>query len=221
MSTSNVFPHPTQPFPKQGEPAWDLALMFPLQGGWTVDDYLALDTGLQVEFTDGFVRVLPMPNLLHQLIVKILFRQLDDFVSARRLGEVLHAPLAVQLASNKFREPDIVFLRPDRMRTLSGQPTGADLVVEVVSEGEENRRRDYVEKRREYAQAGIAEYWIVDPQVREIIVLSLAGHEYREHGTFGRGGTATSPTLEGFQIAVDAIFAKCDRAEQEALGHEK
>jgi len=70
--------------------------MFPFQGGWSVEDYLALDTGLLVEYTDGFIRVLPMPSLLHQLIVKFLFRMLDDFVNERELGEVLLAPLPVQ-----------------------------------------------------------------------------------------------------------------------------
>jgi Uma2 family endonuclease len=216
MSTGNAFPSPTQPFPKPGEPAWDLAMMFPLQGGWTVDDYLALDTGLLVEYTDGFVRVLPMPNLLHQLIVKFLFRRLDDFVSRGALGEVLLAPLPVRLATNKFREPDLVFLRPARIKTLKGQPDGADLVVEVVSEGDENRRRDYVEKRVEYAQAGIAEYWIVDPQARKITVLELRGDEYCEYGTFSAGETAASASLAGFAVPVDDVFASCRQADAEA-----
>ena len=159
MSTANSFPSPTQTLPKRGEPVWDLALMFPFQGGWSVTDYLALDTGLLVEYTDGFIRVLPMPTLLHQLIVKVLFRKLDDFVSQRQLGEVLLAPLPVQLTTTKYRQPDIVFLRPERMKTLKGPPVGADLAVEVVSEGQENRGRDYVEKRREYAET----IWNIKP----------------------------------------------------------
>jgi Uma2 family endonuclease len=215
MSTSNSFPHPTQPFPKRGEPAWDLALMFPLQGGWSVEDYLSLDTGLLVEYSDGFIRVLPMPSLLHQLIVKILFRMLDDFVSQRALGEVLLAPLPVQLSANKYREPDIVFLRSERVKKLKGQPVGADLAVEVVSEGKENRERDYVEKRREYAEAGIVEYWIVDPQERKVTVLALDGEQYREHGVFVVGDTATSVLLSGFQVEVKDLFTRCDEADRE------
>ena len=187
MSTGNPLLHPSHPFPKRGEPAWDLALMFPLQGGWSVQDYLALDTGLLVEYTDGFIRVLPMPSLLHQLIVKYLFRLLDGFVLRHALGEVLLAPLPVQLAAGKYREPDLVFLRPERIRSLRGQPAGADLVMEVVSEGRENRERDYRDKRRDYAEAGIAEYWIVDPEQRKVTVLSLDGKDYREHGVFAGG----------------------------------
>lgn len=215
MSTVHPFPSPIQPLPKRGEPVWDLALMFPFQGGWTVEDYLALDTGLLVEYTDGFIRVLPMPSLLHQLIVKFLFRVLDDFVNERELGEVLLAPLPVQLTPRKYREPDIVFLRPERIKSLKGQPSGADLAVEVVSEGEENRKRDYVEKRREYAEAGIAEYWIVDPQERKVTVLTLDGSEYREHGVYVIGDTATSVLLSGLQVVVMDLFAKCDEADQE------
>jgi Uma2 family endonuclease len=214
MSTATLFPQPTQPHPKRGEPAWDLALMFPLQGSWSVQDYLALDTGLLVEYTDGFVRVLPMPSLLHQLIVKFLFRVMDDFVSARALGEVLLAPLPVELEPRKFREPDIVFLRPERIRNLKGQPAGADLVVEVVSEGTDSRQRDYLEKRREYAEAGIAEYWIVDPEERKVTVLVIEGTEYREHGVFAKGEDATSALLSGFQVAVEYLFAKCDDADK-------
>ena len=187
--------------------------MFPLQGGWSVEDYLTLDTGLLVEYTDGFVRVLPMPSLLHQFIVRFLFRLFDYFVSQRALGEVLLAPLPVQLSPSKYREPDLVFLRPERMTALRGQPVGADLVVEVVSEGKDNWDRDYVEKRREYAQAAIGEYWIVDPQERPVTVLSLAGTTYREHGLFLAGDTATSLLLEGFQVSVKDLFAKCDEAD--------
>jgi hypothetical protein len=83
MTTADMFPNPAHPYPKRGEPSWDLALMYPLQGAWSVEDYLALDSGLLVEYTDGFIRVLPMPNVLHPLIVQMLFRVLDDYVTCR------------------------------------------------------------------------------------------------------------------------------------------
>jgi Uma2 family endonuclease len=77
----------------------------------------------------------------------------------------------------------------------------------VVSEGEENRERDLEIKRREYAKAGIAEYWIVDPQEQRITVLVLDGQTYRVHGVFAPGDQATSVLLPGFAVAVDAVFA--------------
>jgi Uma2 family endonuclease len=182
--------------------------MYPLQGSWSVDDYLALDAGLFVEFTSGFIRVLPMPTILHQLIVQFLFRALDDFVTAGRLGQVLIAPLPVRLTADKYREPDIIFVRPERISGLKGYPVGADLVLEVVSDGPDSHERDYVEKRSDYAAARISEYWIVDPQIKSITVLVLDGNAYREHGVFREGDRATSVLLAGYSVEVQKVFAR-------------
>lgn len=217
MSTAiQSFPMPCHPQPKVGEPAWDLALMYPLQGHWTVEDYLRLDTGMLIEYTDGLIRVLPMPNMLHQWIVQSLFRALDNHVRTRGLGEVFLAPLPVELTRRKYREPDVVFVRPERIQTMRSQPRGADLVIEVVSEGRENWERDYVEKRADYAETGIAEYWIVDPQERKVTVLTLEDDAYRESGVFFVADTAVSRVLPGFAVSVKDIFAKCEEAEPHA-----
>src|SRR5438309_1435029 len=188
-----------------GGPAWEVALLFPPQGEWSEAEYLALDTNQLVEFSDGCIEVLPMATLFHQLIVEHLFDLFRAFLATRPLGKVIFAPLPVHLWSGKFREPDIVLFRPHRVKDVHGQPEGADLVVEVVSEGEENRKRDLVTKPQEYAAAGISEYWVVDPQQRQITVLVLEGQTYREHGIFGRGTEASSVLLPGFTVAVDAV----------------
>jgi Uma2 family endonuclease len=197
--------------PRRGDPAWDIALLFPAQGEWSEEEYLALDTNHLVEFSDGFIEVLPMPNILHQLLVKYLHGRLEAFVQSRALGLALFAPLSVRLWPGKFREPDLIYLRPGRVKDRRGQPEGADLVMEIVSEGDENRERDLVIKRAEYAKAGIAEYWIVDPETRRVVVLTLEGDIYREHGSFCPGQHATSPLLQGFEIDVDELL-KADEA---------
>ena len=81
---------------------------------------------------------------------------------------------------------------------------GADVVVEVVSPDDPGR--DLVVKRADYAEAAIPEYWIVDPRVETVTVLTLAGGAYVEHGVFSRGEAATSPLLDGLTIAVTAMF---------------
>jgi Uma2 family endonuclease len=196
-------PQPSPP----GGPAWEVALLFPPQGEWSEGEYLALDSNQLVEFSDGCIEVLPMATLFHQFIVNYLHGILEAFVLSHSSGRVLFAPLPVHLWSGKFREPDIIYFRPHRVKDVHGQPEGADLVVEVVSEGEENRHRDLVTKRQEYAAAGISEYWIVDPQERQITVLVLEGQAYREHGVFRQGSVATSVLLSGFSASVDAVFA--------------
>ncbi len=205
-ATPTLIPQP-QRLSRRGEPAWEVAFLFPPQGSWSEAEYLALDTNKLVELCEGCVEVLPMPTILHQMIVDFLHTLLKAFVAAHAPGMVLTAPLPVHLWPGQYREPDILYLRPERVRTLRGQPEGADLVMEVVSEGSENRERDYETKRQEYARAGISEYWIVDPEEQRITVLTLDGTTYREHGVFGRGTQAGSVLLPGFTVAVDAVFA--------------
>jgi len=79
--------------------------------------------------------------------------------------------------------------------------------MEVVSPGQENRERDLRTKRREYARAKIGEYWIVDPEEKCIIVLTLVGKTYKVHGKFGPGETAVSKLLPGFAVRVEDVFA--------------
>jgi len=199
-------------YPKRsrcGEPPWEIALLFPEQGQWTEAEYLALQnrTTQLVELSDGCIEVLPMPTPLHQRIVKFVFGLLEAFVAASGSGEVLFAPLPVRLWPGKYRDPDIVFLGPGRISDPYHQPRGADLAVEVVSGEPDDLARDRVTKREEYARAGIAEYWIVDPQEHTITVLALDGSTCRVHGEFGRGTVATSVLLPGFTISADAVFA--------------
>ena len=208
MSTATTINPPLiPPSPRRGEPAWNVALLFPDQGAWTEADYLALDTNRLVELVDGYLEVLPMPIPLHQLIVQFLFKLLDAFVIAHVPGQVFVAPMPIRLQPGRFREPDVLYLRPERLTDLRRQPDGAELAIEVVSEGAEARERDLVTKRQQYAQAGIAEYWIVDPESQQITVLTLDGQTYREHGVFGKGGRATSVLLSGFVVDVDAVLA--------------
>src|SRR5258708_3128313 len=71
---------------KRGEPAWDIALLYPPQGHWTEEEYLALGTNWMVEFVDGYLEVLPMPLPYHQLIMLYLLDQLRAFVAAHAPG---------------------------------------------------------------------------------------------------------------------------------------
>ena len=192
-----------------GEPAWEVALLFPEQGAWSEEEYLDLDSNHLVEFSDGVIEVRPLPTTSHQLIVLFLFRLFEAFVSTRKLGTALFAPLRVQLRPDKYREPDIVFMfNTHASRIGESFWSGADLVMEVVSKDEEDRHRDLVTKRREYAQAGIAEYWIVDPQEGHILVLRLAGKKYLVHGTFLKGTVATSALLPGFTVDVTEALSQ-------------
>jgi Uma2 family endonuclease len=193
--------------PALPKPTWDVALLFPREGDWTEIDYLDLDTNHLVELSHGCLEVLPMPTTTHQLIVMYLLRSLAAFVTVHQLGIVLPAALPVRLWRGKLREPDIVFLLAENAaRARERFWLGADLVMEVVSPGKKDRRRDLVIKREEYARARIPEYWIIDPKEEHIIVLKLADGEYVVHGTFPKGTIAASLLLPGFSVDVSAAL---------------
>jgi Uma2 family endonuclease len=197
-------PQPTDLCPN---PAWEVALLFPSQGAWRESDYLALDTNRLVELVDGRLEVLPIPSMLHQLIVEFLHDALKIFVRKRRLGQAFFAPLPVRIREDTLREPDVIYVsskglgNPDDKRLDS-----ADLVMEVVSPDKGSEDRDYREKRADYAARTISEYWIVDPQAQKITVLSLKGRQYRVHGEFAPGERATSVLLKGFSVVVSDVF---------------
>lgn len=177
-----------------------------LQGLWTVEQYLKLtnQTNRLIEFTDGVLEVLPMPTKYHQAISRYLFLALLDIMQ-RIGGDVFYAPLRVEVRPGKFREPDLLLvLDKADPRAQDEYWTGADLVIEIVSP--DKIRRDTEEKPLDYAEAGIPEYWIVNPLQDTITVLVLDGAAYREHGVFHRGERTTSKLLTDFSVAVDDVL---------------
>ena len=126
--------------------------LLPAQGQWSEADYLWLTdhTSRLIEFTDGYLEVLPMPTDEHQTMVLLLYELSVAFVRPRG-GKVLVAPLRLKIRDGKYREPDIVPIRPARDPRLA-EPfwLGADLVVKIVSP--DKPERDLVDKRGEYAR---------------------------------------------------------------------
>lgn len=84
------------------EPTWEIAQLFPDQGNWSEEEYLALETNYLVEFSHGHIEVLAMPTQRHQFIVLFLVRLLQDILVAHQGGTVLQAPYDV------FSEQELV-----------------------------------------------------------------------------------------------------------------
>lgn len=190
----------------RGGPTWEIARHFPKQGEWTEQDFLALTDQRHIEFNDGCVEFLPLPTKTHQDLLFYLSMALAAFVKPRKLGRIYTSGYRVKLRDGQIREPDVLFVANGR--TLTQQfAVGADLVIEILSPGKDNRERDLIDKRAEYAADGIPEYWIVDPEQLTITILVLDGGEYRIHGEFKTGETATSLLLPGFAVDVRECFA--------------
>lgn len=178
----------------------------PRQGSWTDDDYLWLTdrSRRMIEFTDGYIEELPVPTSSHQAILAYLYRLFYSWLQPLG-GVVLFSALRLRVREGKFREPDLLLLR-DRSdsRYQDRYWLGADLVAEVVSP--DRPERDLVDKQDDYAEAGIPEYWIVDPRTGTVTVLVLRGDTYAAHGVYARGGIARSALLAGFTASVSDVF---------------
>lgn len=179
--------------------------VMPSQGTWTEEQYLAMTdhTNRLIEFTDGCLEPLPMPTDRHQAILAFLYEAFTAFVRPRG-GTVRFSGLRLQIRPAKIREPDLLLVRSSTdPRRQNRFWTGADLALEVVSPDKPSR--DLIDKRGDYAECGVPEYWIVNPEDETITVLTLVGGSYVEAGVLGRGQSAASKLLEGFAVAVSDV----------------
>ena len=114
--------------------------------------------------------------------------------------------MPIRLWEGKIREPDLVYYaagHEGRYHVQYADPP--DLAIEVLSPS--TRRIDREEKAAEYAEAGVTEYWIVDPEGRSIEVLTGAGPEgYTSRRQFGPGDEVTSAVLPGLVVSVAELL---------------
>ncbi len=173
----------------------------------TYDDFTALPEGTLAQLIDGDIIVSPAPNVKHQLVISRLSTLFANFVDERRLGVVFGSPLDVRLTLNRVFQPDIVFVARERLAILGEQEVeGApDLVVEVLSLS--TGTYDLTKKRSAYEEAGVREYWIVDPDGESVEVLELEEGTYQSSARVQDGGPIGSTLLPGFEIDSAALFA--------------
>jgi Uma2 family endonuclease len=106
------------------------------------------------------------PNINHQDLTAFLTKLLGFFVDFFKLGQVFVSPVEVKLPGGQVREPDVVFVANENVSRINPKRiTGApDLIVEIVSL--ESVGRDFDTKFDEYQDAGVQEYWLIDPRLR-------------------------------------------------------
>ena len=167
---------------------------------WTYDEMVAElpETNLPVELWNGEIIMSPAPHPDHQRIVRNFFRKLDQLVGRHQLGEVLFSPVDVVLTPHRVVQPDVLFIAKDRLDMIGSFIGGApDLVMEVISAG--SWQRDRIQKKALYEQAGVAEYWIIDPDAAAIEVFALIKGVYQLHSKATGKEQAKSRLLAGFK----------------------
>jgi Uma2 family endonuclease len=192
------------------EYAWEVATLFPEQGGWTEAEYLDLtdQSKRRIEFTDGRLEFLPMPTEMHEALVQFLYMALYRFVERSNCGKVYASGIRLRIPPRRVRLPDVIFLHKDHFHARHNRIwDGADLVMEVVSPDAKDRQRDYEKKLVDYAEGGVAEYWNVDPERQLVTIHLLKEGRYAVDGEFAPGQSAESALLEGFGVNVADLFA--------------
>lgn len=145
----------------------------------TYEEFLAwADEDTLAEWVNGEVIMTSPASLRHQNIAAFLSQIFSLFVEQHELGKVIIPPFQMKLATSG-REPDLLFVATEHLDRLQETYLDgpADLVVEIVSP--ESIGRDRGEKFYEYAQGGVPEYWLIDPQAEIAEFYRLAGTHYR------------------------------------------
>jgi Uma2 family endonuclease len=134
-------------------------------------DYDALPDEPRCELLFGRFYLMTGPSMLHQVVLQVLWRIFDD-VARGAGGLAFFAPFDVELADHSIVQPDIMYVSPGRRGVLTSRRiVGApDLLIEVLSPS--TARRDRGEKLLLYAESAIRDYWIVDPERRQIEFLA-------------------------------------------------
>lgn len=141
---------------------------------YTEIDYYNLPENIRAELIDGKIYYLAAPSRIHQEILSELHAAIHQYIKSKNGScKVYPAPFAVQLWKDRktIVEPDISVICDPNKLTDRGCTGAPDWIIEIVSPG--NSSHDYIRKLNLYAEAGVREYWIVNPMNQSIYVYHL------------------------------------------------
>lgn len=179
----------------------------PPQGQWTYEDYLRLpDNGFRYEVIEGEIYMSPAPRPNHQKVLGALHGFLWSYLQNKPIGELFFAPIDVILGElGTPVQPDLLYLRSERVhlvteKLIDGSP---DMVVEIISPTSETYDRHT--KFKLYAQAGILEYWLIDPLNCQVEIFVLRGKAYIPLGPFQDDDSIRSELFPDLGLTVAMI----------------
>ncbi len=177
---------------------------------WTTQDLELLpDDGRRYEIIEGELLVTRAPHWSHQRTCGNIYAALKGWSRTTGLGEAAINPGIIFTDADNVI-PDVVWASRERLAVLldeAGHLTAApELVVEVLSPGADNDRRDRDLKLRLYSTRGVQEYWIVDWQLQQVEVYRRQEGKLGLVATLLVADTITSPLLPDFSCPVGQFF---------------
>ena len=179
----------------------------PQQGMWTYEDYTALpDDGNRYEVLQGVLYMAPSPGKWYQKSSVAISHYLYVAVQMAGLGEVYTAPFDVMLDAKNTVQPDILIVLNEHLDrvTKSGVVGAPDLIVEIASPA--TARIDLSDKLHAYASAGVAEYWVVNPDARAVEVFVLRQGVYNSLGIYYGPAVLPSQVVSNLNVKVEQFF---------------
>jgi Uma2 family endonuclease len=178
---------------------------------WKSADLAALpDDGKRYEIIGGELFVSKQPHFYHQHLCGKIYRLLENWNAHTKLGQTIIAPGLI-FADDDDVVPDVAWLSNQRLSAALGQDgklhSAPDLIIEVLSPGATNQRRDREAKLKLYSRRGVLEYWIVDWPTRSIEVYRQQKAQFTRITTLVKGDLIDSPLLPGFSAQVNNLFA--------------
>lgn len=177
----------------------------------TIADLDALpDDGNRYELFEGEIFVSRAPSLSHQRVLVNLVTVIKIYLAQNPVGEILPTPGLI-FDDYNGAIPDIVFITNQQVSNIgSGERIyeAPVLVIEIVSPGKENARRDREVKRQVYGKHGVKEYWIADPEQHALEVYRLEKRALKLVATLRNEDEVTTPLLPGFRCQVSQIFGR-------------
>jgi len=176
----------------------------------TVSDLDSMpEDGNRYEVIEGELFVSKAPGVPHQSVSMNLSWMFSDFLKLNPIGRVLATPgLILDELSGVI--PDLVFVSTERFERIVRNErliAAPDLIIEILSPGSENERRDRTVKRKLYGRFGVKEYWLVDLQNRVIEVMVARGSGLEMAATFKENDEIRTPLLPGFVCRVSDVFS--------------
>ena len=178
---------------------------------WTVRDLERLpdNAWLSYEIIDGELFMAKSPHLSHQRACGKILRPLDDWSGPNGIGEAFLNPEII-FSDADMVIPDVIWISNDRLAEVlddSGHLTGApELVIEVLSPGRDNERRDKEAKLLLYNKQGVQEYWIAQWELQQVDVYRRVGQDLALIETLKDDDELSSPLMPGFSCAVTHFF---------------